>query len=253
MKCKLCLKVEELVKKSHIIPDFMYSELYDDNHQFIFTKQEWLKGERVSRRSSGEYDSGLLCYKCENERLSSLESYARIALYGGDFSSKNKIDCRNFKTEEGLSYTHCENINYTKFKLFLLSILWRASISNREIFSEVELGSHEEEIRKMIFNESPGKINEYPILMFGTQRQSSNFSKLITQPRKLKQGVRTLYLFFIGGTILLYNISRHKIPNIFIKHTIRPSNELELIHLPKESIDVWFQKVYGLKNITNYL
>lgn len=33
--CKLCLEEKILLKKSHIIPEFMYKDLYDENHKLI--------------------------------------------------------------------------------------------------------------------------------------------------------------------------------------------------------------------------
>ena len=231
----------------------MYTELYDDNHQFIYTKNEWLDSDRIERRSSGEYDSNLLCKKCEHERLSKFEDYARTVLFGNETKTNLMPICRNYRNNEGIIYSNWQNIDYTKFKIFLLSILWRASISKRDIFSEVNLGIHEELLRKMILDETPGEVNNYPILFFGTQSYSKNFSKIIAQPRKLKQEGRTLYLFFIGGIMLLFYISKNKIPQIFTEHTIRPSNEVDIIQLPKEGIDIWFEKAYGIKNITKVL
>jgi len=40
--CKLCLKKKDLIKKSHIIPGFMYQYLYDAKHRIIFTNTRFL-------------------------------------------------------------------------------------------------------------------------------------------------------------------------------------------------------------------
>ena len=41
--CRLCLEEQALIKKSHIIPEFMYQDLFDENHKFIMTSnKDWL-------------------------------------------------------------------------------------------------------------------------------------------------------------------------------------------------------------------
>jgi hypothetical protein len=52
-------------------------------------------------------------------------------------------------------------LDYVSFKLFHLSVLWRAGASSLEEFSGVELGPHAERLRQMIFNQSPGEPLEY--------------------------------------------------------------------------------------------
>ncbi len=84
--CKLCLKDKQLIKRSHILPEFMYGRLYDETHKFFkFSPNQRAKGEGYTQRpSSGEYEGGLLCSTCENEVLSQYELYAKKAIYGGE-------------------------------------------------------------------------------------------------------------------------------------------------------------------------
>jgi hypothetical protein len=164
--CRLCLKEKQLIKKSHIIPDFMYRDLYDENHQiFSFNPLELATGKaRIKRPSSGDYEGGLLCAACDNNLLGYYENYARKAMYGGLLRQDESPICENFINNEGVRYSVCKNLDYKKYKLFLLSILWRASISSRPLFDAIKLGDHEEKIRLMILNGNPGDISDYPII-----------------------------------------------------------------------------------------
>ena len=75
-KCKLCLKEAQLVKKSHIILDFMYEHVWDENHFAItrrITEQNQIRKGKVP---TGEYEGNILCLKCEREVLGQYESYA---------------------------------------------------------------------------------------------------------------------------------------------------------------------------------
>ena len=63
-------------------------------------------------------------------------------------------------------------LNYASFKLFQMSLIWRASISSRPELHRIDLGPHSEKIRKMLCDELPGEIYEYgSILMLPTLSQ----------------------------------------------------------------------------------
>lgn len=238
--CKLCIKDEQLIKKSHIIPDFMYQDLYDSNHRISsFTPYELLIGEaHISKPSSGEYEEGILCADCDIKLLGQIyEDYASKMMYGKSLPEKDAPICENYKSQDGLQFTICKNIDYKKFKLFLLSILWRASISSRPFFSEIQLGPHQEKIREMIINGNPGDNDDYPIFIMSYVTENSVPQDLITQPRKIKikEGHNT-YLFVIGGILYIFyvNSKDHKIPEFILSSTIRKSNEMNLIHIPPD-------------------
>jgi hypothetical protein len=53
-------------------------------------------------------------------------------------------------------FTEINGLDYAMFKLFHLSVLWRAGVSTREEFRNVKLGSHEDVIRQMLLRDDPG-------------------------------------------------------------------------------------------------
>ena len=135
--CKLCGEQKILLNKSHIIPEFMYRSLFDEHHQIHkFEPNSYFSGEsKIQKPSSGDYEGSLLCAECDNERIGDLESYAAPFLYAkGDLPDHIKAVVKNYRGEDGFGYSTIGNTNYTKFKLFLLSILWRASVSKRDFF-----------------------------------------------------------------------------------------------------------------------
>jgi len=54
--------------------------------------------------------------------------------------------------------------DYTAFKLFHLSILWRASLSSHNFFRAVSLGRYEQKIRHMIWEGEAGPEEHFPII-----------------------------------------------------------------------------------------
>jgi hypothetical protein len=88
----------------------------------------------------------LLCDSCENI-FSNLENYVKNMLYGGIELTFHKIGPRTWSVG---------GLDYIKFKLFQLSVLWRASVSTQEFFKSVNLGQkHESQIRKMLLDQEP--------------------------------------------------------------------------------------------------
>jgi len=143
----------------------------------------------------------LLCGDCE-QQLSVYEKYVREVLMGGV-----EIVVQN----EG-NLLKLSELDYDKFKLFQLSILWRASISNHPMFSRVRLGPHEEIIRKMIQAGNPGKQTDYPCIIFGLNSKSGIPGSFIDQPRKLPIDGHTTYRFVFSGFMWSFYVSSHKLP-----------------------------------------
>jgi len=236
-KCNLCLQEKQLITKSHIIPDFMYQDLFDDKHKMLsFNPYERAKGEGyIKKPSTGEYEGEILCADCDNSILGSYEDYASKAIYGGQLHANECPTFTNYKNQAGIEFTLCKNLNYQKFKIFLLSILWRASISSRKFFSDISLGPHEEIIRKMIFVGNASEVDNYPIFMMTYINDKSMPRDFVSQPqkRKTKDGFTT-YIFFIGGLIYFFyvNSENHKIPDYILSETIKKTNEANIIHIP---------------------
>ncbi len=155
-QCKLCLKHKELCKESHIIPRFLYKFLMGENNSLVFVDDE-----KVATRFNGEYEGGILCKKCDSEIIGKLEDYAAKFMHGKLSSRLENID-----GEEFLIIDRDKNYNYKKHKLFLLSLLWRSSISSRPFFNQIKLSRKDEEnLREMILNDSPGEPDIYPCFL----------------------------------------------------------------------------------------
>src|SRR5215208_423205 len=132
--CKLCKAKVEL-RYSHILPEFFYLSLYDELHRTMFVPSD--EKEKLAQKGVREY---LLCQACET-KLSKYEGYAsKLIQKISDFS----------KDASGL-FVYSDRVDYRQLKLFQLSILWRASVSQEKMFGQVDLGPrHEERIRSML-------------------------------------------------------------------------------------------------------
>jgi hypothetical protein len=148
MTCPLCTKAGPL-RNSHVIPEFLYSSAYDEKHRIGVTKAG-ARGMRLIQKGIREH---LLCDGCEqmlNTRYEQPMSNAWSGLVPGEVPGDSHL---------------LETVDYHTFKLFDLSILWRASIAQGPEWSSVSLGPrHVERIRLAILHRSAPAPLSYPVL-----------------------------------------------------------------------------------------
>ena len=145
MICRLC-RQNTVLCESHILSEFLYKPLYDSKHRLHVLSTAGAD-KKLPQKGVREL---LLCEQCEN-RLSRFEGYARQVLFEPKFAKVVLDDAK------GREY----QVDYAKFKLFELSVLWRAGVSSLPEFRDAALGKHERRLRQMLLNESPGGTTDY--------------------------------------------------------------------------------------------
>ena len=232
--CKLCGQEKTLLEKSHIIPDFMYNGMFDENHKLHLSpiSIEPIDKRFIKKPSNGEYEGGLLCADCDNKLLGdNYENYASRFFKGGEL-----LELQTCRNQNGIEFIKCGKLDYHKFKLFLLSILWRASISSRNFFSEINLGKHENKIREMLLSKNAGDVSDYPIFVMTYAHDPTLPKELIAQPRLVNSfdGLQ-LFSFMINGYFYFFYINEpnYKLPQFVVDETIKPNNEINIIIIPK--------------------
>jgi hypothetical protein len=239
MICQLCLEEKKLLKKSHIIPEFMYKGIFDEQH-FMY-KVDLNQKNKLSKKPTGIYDKNILCSDCDSRIIGSLETYGSKLIFGGSISDKSR-PIFDFSTE-GLIKT--SNINYACFKLFLLSLLWRGSISSNDFFKNIELGPHKEIIRKMILNNDPGEELEYETCIIFYKNDEIPTKSLIPA-RKIKTKNNTCYLIHINHMSIYFNISETNKLQFFEKAGISKNNTMTSFYLGGNIAKNLFQKSTGI-------
>jgi hypothetical protein len=144
MACALCKKRNEL-KESHILSKFFYKPLKTiDGKIYVLTDDPSHKN-LIVQDGIKEY---LLCGACESKR-SKWETYFSNKWHRGELFGKTD------------SY-EIEGLDYSNFKLFLMSLLFMASISNDPLFADVKLTpTRFERLRQMVDAMDPGEVDEY--------------------------------------------------------------------------------------------
>lgn len=200
--CKLCLENKQLCN-SHIIPEFIYKPIYDEQQKFYAFQLEGLpyaknQGYRTKHRKG--IRENLLCKNCEN-LLSKYENYVKQNI----FENQNL----SFPLDNQAKYTKVDNIDYQKLKFFQLSILWRASISSDELFKNVNLGIYEDKLREVLLNEEDVSPERYPCMMFALIFQGTHNKEIILDVDKIRLEHSSGYVFIFGGFVWLYCVSEN--------------------------------------------
>lgn len=137
---------------------------------------------------------------------------------------------------------------YTFNKLFLLSLIWRFSISSNEFYRFVDLGEHEEVIRKMIIESDPGDATDYPCTITTYRRHEDLPKEIISQPLKHTHEDITCYASLMNGLLFTFYISREQIPDYIQEIALNQSGQLKVVQIPKDDAIKIIRKYMALPN-----
>lgn len=195
MNCALCQGTGEL-QRSHVIPEFLFRALYDEKHRFHVISTD--EAERNKYQQKGPREP-LLCARCE-QQFSRYERYASLALSGG-------IELGYQLEGPALVLS---GLDYSQFRLFQLSVLWRAGVSRHDFFKDVSLGPHEEPLRLAILHEDPGLPERYGCIMCAVVHDEKIQRDLVLQPERVRFSGLSGYRFVFGGLVWIYVVSSHR-------------------------------------------
>ncbi|MCH8304251.1 MAG: hypothetical protein IIB94_03875 [Candidatus Marinimicrobia bacterium] len=245
MKCKLCLEEKPLLKKSHIIPNFMYKGLFTDDHKLFVVSSDDPSNARYT--FTGEYEGNILCKECDNSIIGGYENYAHTVLYGGKNLKEDQYPyVQNMVTRGGINLLYSINIDYAKFKLFLLSFLWKSSISSRPFFNLVNLGKHEEPIRQMLIERNPGESDTYPCMLLTFLNVESVPEDFIGQPQQTLGSSDAPITFLIGGMYYIFYLSNTNRPGFDPYGPVNERGELRIFELQESDAKKFFKSFTGI-------
>ncbi len=235
-KCKLCHQAATLCD-SHVLPEFLYKSLYDERHKFIGITGIGNKGKVPLQKGLREK---LFCRQCEQllnlkYEIPFQESWKKCSPGKSHF-----IDNDSFVT----------TFDYESFKLFHLSIFFRASVSSLPTFSLVNLGPHEDKIRQMLLESRAGKESEYPLFGFAVLEDGGGLcSKIITRPINARFEGAKIYGCLYGGVMWWIMVSSHVVKN-FKRIALKENGSLVLTPENWKDIGVIHDAADALKRVS---
>ena len=195
--CALC-QVERQLCRSHVLPEFMYAKSYDEDGTFISLSSHPQRKPRPFQVGAREH---MLCSECEG-RLSVYEAYSADLL--------RSIDAIPYRGQKGAEVEY----DYSRFKLFGISLLWRSHVSRLHEYQRFSVGPLAEDMRRMLLADDPGAARMCP---FTAARfvGSEAAQHTIHVPMNLKLNGQHVVFFPAFGYQWLFITSRrsHSIPD----------------------------------------
>ncbi|MDY6990181.1 MAG: hypothetical protein SWQ30_19235 [Thermodesulfobacteriota bacterium] len=225
--CKLCGNDREL-RNSHIVPEFLYSKLYNSKNQLLGIHGRGRHGSQFLQKGIREH---LFCESCEQH----FNEYCEKPF------KKQWVDALPLPDPWVSTGIHWIKVDYSSFKLFHLSVLFRAGVSSLPTFQVVSLGPHEERLRKLIATGNPGEYWQYPILGYAVIHQKTRelihvVSKaVLSQPKKGSFGGRHYYGMMYGGVMWRFYVASHRNPR-FEKMALQPDGSMPFTGVPWNEI-----------------
>lgn len=196
-QCPLCGEYK-LLCDSHILPEFVYRPTYDHTHTAVKID---INKNKLGKTQKG-FSEWMLCTECEG-LLNKWETYFANVWFHKDHR------LRPHKLEEDLIFIR--GLDYRKFKMFHLSLIWRAGVSKRSEFVAVRLGPHAEKIRIMLCDENPGEPEDYQFtcLALKDPKTLGFYDGLIRAFEASKLDGHWVYSVLFGGVMWAYWVSSH--------------------------------------------
>ena len=160
----------------------------------------------------------LVCRACENI-FSRLDDYAAIILLP-DFPADK---CEMLLNGRGLYRGNA--FDYTMLKLFILSVLWRASATKHSFFEEISLGPHEKHIADMVKANNPGRPEQYAVILSRFTDPMGHI--FVTKPRRTRlTNGRTVNILYFGGYKIRVLVDSQEAPPEMEPFVLRPDAPL---------------------------
>jgi hypothetical protein len=208
----LCGKDKKLVR-AHIIPKSLWKPLFDEQPPQVHSTAPTADDKKSP---VGVYDTGILCAQCESI-FSPWDDYAQKLLL-----AKPTEDQYVIKNGRKIAYVETD-IDYAKLKLFFISLLWKAAVSNHYFFSRVNVGSFEPQLRRMILKEDPGDPDTFAITV---AKCDDRFGQIVLNPQSERWGEINYYRFYVAGYMVYIKADSRSAPNFVGGLTLDPENPL---------------------------
>jgi hypothetical protein len=213
MVCKLCHSNNQL-RNSHIISETFWKAIYDKKHRAVplATKSS------TPRFIQNGIQEKLLCESCE-QKFSKWECVLQKSLVdmgnrNGQFITINQVDEKLYKVKD---------IKYKEFKLAILSILWRMSITSHPFFKDYNLGVYNEKFRQILLDENVPDEKQYSIMVSRCEIDNTFHPDMIFLFPPVKHIVQS---FVIWGHHFKILMNDEKLPEKFKEYFLRDSGEL---------------------------
>lgn len=216
MQCRLCGSDKKLIK-AHVIPEGFFRLLRDENRApEIHTNTPGLYPRKAP---VGVYDLNILCGDCE------------IAFGGWDAYAQELL-LRDFEDEEYVEHQgqrialRIPTFDYTKLKLFFVSLLWRASVSTQGFYTRIRTGPFEAQLKKLVLAGDPAQPGDFAVSL---ARFEHPLGQSILDPHPERVSRVNYVRFYLGGFVAYIKVDQRPAPGMLDPLKLTPHEPLHIV------------------------
>lgn len=211
-RCKFCEETRHLVN-AHIIPRAFYPITGNSEKPMMVlaNDSQWAK-----RSHQGIYDKALVCQVCEDQ-FNPWDTYAAEFLVQGRHQRNIKFAANHYVVY---------GFDYSRLKLFFLSLLWRASATDHRMYHKISLGIEEKKLKKLIQLKDPGTEEDFSAILIKYFNRPA--AKLIAAPYSVSWNNVKAYEFTLGGYCVMIKAEDKPTPVALKQAVLAPRKLLEI-------------------------
>jgi hypothetical protein len=218
LECKFCHKQVPKLVNAHIIPRSLFKAALGNGKSFILTEVDDLDLD-TKHHQSGISDKKILREQCERI-FGPYDTHAFEVVT--DLLATKQI----FHDSFGKPFAYISKMaDYRLFKLFVLSVLWRASVSSLNFFQEIHLSPHEEKIRKMLENNDPQFKDNYSVLCL--YQTNHKYPSTVIPPfqQRIDSGINFCRLYLPLGIIFVIKVDSRPLPKDLLPWIVKSNSQ----------------------------
>lgn len=252
LTCPLCMKeVGEFHKRSHLLPEWMYTECYDQKHKLLEVSRA---DQKLAKKQKGFYGS-FMCSECERE-TQKYDHYASLILTtrspnSPEYRAVRRKCFSEFHRGVRHDFSRWENLDFKKFQQFVFAIILRTHFAGK-MDGVLSLSTkHLDAILNIYRDNSRIDDSSYPILLTEYPREDKLRSHIVVPFINKKGGHHTVDFVGAGYLFQVY-VSSHSKPrfaeslrlkadgsvfviNMFLQEMGLYKNMVELVHTAKNT------------------
>jgi hypothetical protein len=204
--CRFCETENPRFVDAHIIPRSFFKIVRGHANYSIMMRAS---GTTIDTPyyQAGPSDPEILCDRCE-PKFSEWDGYGFEAL-GHEWRVEDAI-----RRSDGLPIAiPIKGLNYEKLSLFILAVLWRASVSKLVFYREVNLGEiYEERIRRNLQTREAPEPDQFAILIKFPYEQP--YANVMISPKRKRLGELRFYQIFFPNISVDVKVDQRLAPNV---------------------------------------
>jgi hypothetical protein len=177
------------------------------------------KGEYPKRAPVGVYDDRILCGSCESQ-FGEWDKYAQEVL-----EEPPKHATPIMYGSQTVGY-EIKEYKYDLLKLFFISVLWRASVSEAPFYERVSLGPYEAHAKRLIAHRDPGLSGDFAVTI---ARFDHLLGGTILDPHTDRFSGINYCRFYLGGYVAYMKVDKRRPPEPHPHFCLKPNEPLKII------------------------